>query len=132
MKPGDHPEFFRFPPPPGTSRESTIRIDRGGAVFHDGGLVDRPSLSRALLSWVRRHPDDGRFILSNGYDWTYVGVDDTASLAKRLYWRHGVLVAPGEYFGAPGHLRIGFGADAEAVGLGLQRLEAALQAGPGE
>lgn len=47
-------------------------------MFHDEGLVDRPALARALLSWVRRHPDDGRFILSNGYDWTYVGVDDTA------------------------------------------------------
>lgn len=77
MKPGDHPEFFRLPPPPGTSRESTIRIARDGAVFHDGERVDRPALASALLSWVRRHPDDGRFILENGYDWTYVGVDDT-------------------------------------------------------
>lgn len=56
-----------------------------------------------------------------------VGVDDTLSLARRLFERHRVLVAPGEYFGAPGHLRIGFGPDVGAVEAGLQRLEAGLR-----
>src|SRR5262249_32567480 len=27
MKPGDHPDFFRLPPPPGRSRESRIVLD---------------------------------------------------------------------------------------------------------
>ena len=40
-----------------------------------------------------------------------VGVDDTRALAQRLLAEFDVLVAPGEYFGAPGHIRIGFGAD---------------------
>jgi aspartate/methionine/tyrosine aminotransferase len=55
-----------------------------------------------------------------------VGVSDTRALARRLLHEHGLLVAPGEYFGAPGHLRIGFGGSAAAIGEGLRRLEAGL------
>jgi len=29
-----------------------------------------------LHGWIALHPDDGRFILTNGYDWTYFQVDD--------------------------------------------------------
>lgn len=57
-----------------------------------------------------------------------LGVTDTLDLAKRLYVDHGVLVAPGEYFGSPGHLRVGFGSDPATTRVGLQRLEAALKA----
>ena len=84
MKPGDHPEFFRWPPPEGTSRESTLRLDRDGRFWHDGELVERPRLSRALHAWVGRHPDDGRPILSNGYDWCYLAVDDTLRFVASL------------------------------------------------
>lgn len=76
MKPGDHPEFFRFPAPEGRSRESSIRLDQTGTFWHDGERIDRPSMRRAFFGWIRRHPDDRRFILSNGYDWTYFTVDD--------------------------------------------------------
>lgn len=85
MKPGDHPDFFRFAPPPGTSRESTIRLDREGRFFHDGERVDHPALERALSSWIARHPDDGRFILTNGYDWTYFQVDDAPFIVRSLH-----------------------------------------------
>jgi hypothetical protein len=76
VKPGDHPDFYRFAPPPGTSRESTIRLAKDGTFFHDGDPVEHRALARALASWVSRHPDDGRFILTNGYDWTYFDVED--------------------------------------------------------
>ena len=76
MKPGDHPEFFRFAPPPGTSRESTIRLDASGRFWHDGALVETGALASALHRWIAKHPDDGRYILTNGYDWTYFTVDD--------------------------------------------------------
>jgi hypothetical protein len=76
MKPGDHPEFYRFPGPEGASRESTIRLYAEGRFFHEGALVEHPGLAAAMHSWIRRHPDDGRFILSNGYDWTYFAVED--------------------------------------------------------
>jgi hypothetical protein len=76
MKPGDHPEFFRLPAPEGRSRESTIRLDGEGRFWHDGRRVDHPGLAAAFHAWISRHPDDGRLILTNGYDWTYFTVDD--------------------------------------------------------
>jgi hypothetical protein len=84
LKPGDHPEFFRIAPPPGTSRESTIRLDRDGRFWHDGALVENEALSRALHTWIARHPDDGRYILTNGYDWTYFQVDDVPYLVTSV------------------------------------------------
>jgi hypothetical protein len=76
MRPGDHPEFFRFPAPEGRSRESTIQLDGNGTFTHEGLTVEHPKLALAMHTWIRRHPDDGRYILSNGYDWTYFTVLD--------------------------------------------------------
>jgi hypothetical protein len=84
MKPGDHPDFYRLAPPPGTSRESTIRLDGDGKFWHEGQRVDHPSLEKALHGWIARHPDDGRFILTNGYDWTYFQVDDAPYTVRSL------------------------------------------------
>src|SRR5687768_8829128 len=75
MKPGDHPEFFRLPPPEGRSRESTIVLTRDGRFLHDGEPVEHPGMQRAFASWLGRHPDDGRYILNNGYDWSYLTVE---------------------------------------------------------
>jgi uncharacterized protein len=77
MKPIEHPEFFRLPPPAGSSRESTIVLDQSGRFWHEGQLVSHPGLQRGFASWLRRHPDDGRYILCNGYDWTYLRVEGT-------------------------------------------------------
>lgn len=84
MKPGDHPDFFRFPAPEGRSRESTIRLDREGRFWHDGRPVEHAGLSAAFHSWIGRHPDDGRYILSNGYDWTYFTVDDAPYVVRSV------------------------------------------------
>ena len=75
MRPSDHPDFYRLPAPEGRSRESTIRLDREGRFFHDGELVTHRGMARAFASWITRHPDDGRFVLSNGWDWTYFTVE---------------------------------------------------------
>ena len=75
VKPGEHPDFYRVAPPPGTSRESTIVLDRDGHFWHDGARVDHRPLAQAMHSWIARHPDDGRLILSNGYDWCYFRAD---------------------------------------------------------
>jgi len=84
MKPGEHPEFFRFPAPEGRSRESTIRIDGEGRFFHDEALVEHAKLRDALHTWIARHPDDGRYILTNGYDWTYFVVDDVPYFVRSI------------------------------------------------
>ncbi len=92
MKPGDHPEFFRFPAPEGRSRESTIRLDGEGRFFHDGALVEHPKLRDALHTWISRHPDDGRYILTNGYDWTYFIVDDVPFFVRSVRAKDGEAV----------------------------------------
>lgn len=84
MKPGDHPEFFRFPPPEGRSRESSIVLTREGRFFHDGAPVEHPGMHKAFASWLRRHPDDGRYILSNGYDWSYLTVEGPARFVRAV------------------------------------------------
>jgi aspartate/methionine/tyrosine aminotransferase len=55
-----------------------------------------------------------------------VGVDDTLSLAKSLWVGSDLLVAPGEYFGLPGHIRLGFGSEPAALDQGLGRLHGVL------
>ncbi len=53
----------------------------------------------------------------------FEGVEDTVSLAKRALEEHGVMTSPGEFFGMPGHLRIGVGhPDVEHVREGLRLL----------
>ncbi len=84
MKPGEHPEFFRFPAPEGRSRESTIRLDGEGRFFHDDAPVEHPKLADAMHTWIGRHPDDGRYILTNGYDWTYFVVEDVPYFVRSL------------------------------------------------
>lgn len=89
MKPGDHPEFFRFPAPEGRSRESTIRLSKEGRFFHEGAFVEHPGMHKAFASWLRRHPDDGRFILSNGYDWSYLTVEGASRFVRSVHERAG-------------------------------------------
>ena len=84
MRPADHPEFFRRAPPEGRSRESTIRLDAGGRFWHDGKLVAHPGLAKALHTWIARHPDNGRPILNNGYDWTYFAYEDAPYLVQTV------------------------------------------------
>jgi hypothetical protein len=84
MKPGEHPEFFHLPAPEGRSRESTIRLDRHGGFFHDDAPVEHPKLREAMHTWIARHPDDGRYILTNGYDWTYFTVEDVPYFVRSV------------------------------------------------
>jgi len=84
VKPGDHPDFFRLPPPPGRSRESRIVLDEAGRFSNGGVAVEHVGMARAFASWIRRHPDDGRFILCNGYDWTYFTVRDAPFFVRHV------------------------------------------------
>nr|WP_314468727.1 pyridoxal phosphate-dependent aminotransferase [uncultured Novosphingobium sp.] len=51
-----------------------------------------------------------------------VGIGDTERFSGWLSDRCGVLVAPGEYFGAPGHVRLGFAMEPSRLDYGLQAL----------
>ena len=84
MKPSDHPEFFRLPPPEGRSRESSIVLTNDGRFFHEGEPVVHPGMHQAFASWLQRHPDDGRYILSNGYDWSYLTVEGASRFVRAV------------------------------------------------
>ena len=64
------------------TRESSLRVDADGTFWHEGARVEHPGLARALASWVSRHPDDGRWVLENGWDWCYLTVDDVPLLVR--------------------------------------------------
>ncbi len=51
-----------------------------------------------------------------------VGIEDTAAFSEWLADRCGVIVAPGEYFGRGGHVRIGFARAPAEIDYGLQAL----------
>jgi len=57
-----------------------------------------------------------------------LGVESTAELARFLAEEHGVGVVPGEFFGCPGHIRVGFGVPEATLTGGLERLSAGLAA----
>lgn len=59
-----------------------------------------------------------------------VGIADTMAFADRLSERFGVIVAPGEYFGAPGHVRIGFAQPLDDLLYGLDAIEEVLRGWP--
>jgi uncharacterized protein len=64
------------------TRESTIRLDSEGRFFHDGEPIEHPGLAHAMHGWISRHPNDGRYVLENGWDWCYLTVDDTPFVVR--------------------------------------------------
>jgi hypothetical protein len=64
------------------TRESSIRIDAEGNFWHESQRVEHPGLARAMASWISRHPNDGRWVLENGWDWCYLTVDDVPLLVR--------------------------------------------------
>ena len=51
-----------------------------------------------------------------------VGVADTDPFVARLLTEHGVAVAAGRFFGAPGHIRISLGGRTDSLAAGLERI----------
>ena len=84
------------------------------AATHAAALADAGLIEGEL-------PEYGCMFFPRVTGWT-----DTFELARRLWADHSLLVAPGEYFGAPGRIRIGFGADDPGLDEGLARLGVAL------
>ncbi|MBO9375699.1 aminotransferase class I/II-fold pyridoxal phosphate-dependent enzyme [Sphingomonas histidinilytica] len=68
-------------------------------------------------------PDDGCICFPS-----LPGIADSRAFSEWLIERSGVIVAPGEYFGAPGHVRIGFCQEDDKLDAGLRGLEEGLRA----
>jgi len=80
MKPGDHPNLSPAAPE-GRSRESSIVLTKAGR-FCMTAPCRASGHAQGLRSWLTRHPDDGRYILSNGYDWSYLTVEGAAYFVR--------------------------------------------------
>lgn len=89
---------------------------------------NRPVLERHVAAMVRDGLIAGDLPASGCmYFPRIVGCDDTHTLARRLWEEDRVLVAPGEFFGRPGHVRLGFGLADGRLDEGLSRLAAGLK-----
>jgi aspartate/methionine/tyrosine aminotransferase len=90
----------------------------------------RPLMQRFLNQWIAEDLAEGAL---PAYGCMYfprlVGIDDTRVFSRQLARTHAVHVAPGEYFGATGHVRIGFAQPADRLQEALQRMTTALRAG---
>jgi len=88
----------------------------------------RPILERHFAKWVAagvvegRIPDYGCILFPK-----LVGLDDTIGFSEWLADKYGVIVAPGEFFGAAGHIRIGYAHAPEVLEFGLTRFFEGLQ-----
>ncbi len=69
---------FRF------SRESRIRIDRDGHVWHEGQKIAHDNLARALVRWVTIDPQTDRYVMRNAIDWCFVTVDDAPLVVRAV------------------------------------------------
>jgi aspartate/methionine/tyrosine aminotransferase len=91
--------------------------DRARAIASRGmEAMGRWVGSRDDVSWVPPHAGIICFP-------RFEGMDDTVTLAREALDRHAVMTSPGEFFGQPGHLRIGVGhPDIRIVEEGLRLL----------
>ncbi|MGZ8345659.1 MAG: pyridoxal phosphate-dependent aminotransferase, partial [Allosphingosinicella sp.] len=107
-------------------------------VFDDVGRFDaysravlaksRPIIARHFAQWQQaglatgRLPDFGCIFFPR-----LTGIDDTLEFSGWLADRYGVIVAPGEFFGAAGHVRIGFAHAPDVLEFGLSRFTEGLR-----
>jgi capreomycidine synthase len=88
--------------------------------------------NRAILKeWAEAFADHVSLALPAGGVAAFPRLDrltDTGEFCENLFRQRGVLVVPGSCFGAPGHIRLGFGGATDELLLGLDRLSNALTA----
>jgi hypothetical protein len=103
-----HLDAYRRPALERTAHNRTL-VRAFAAPLLAGGLIegDVPGQGCVYFPRLRHHADTARF-------------------AQSLAGESRVIVVPGEFFGAPGHIRIGYGGDPARLEAGLMRLEEAV------
>jgi len=92
-------------------------LSRNRAIVQE---ILNPLLEEGLLSG--KIPSDSCIFFPK-----VVGIDDTTAFTRKLADQHGVYVAPGHFFGASEHIRIGFGGASEELEIGLKLLANAIK-----
>jgi len=59
-------------------------LDVQGRFWDHGEPVTHRGMQDAFATWIRRHPRDRRYVLCNGYDWTYFSVEDAPFFVRGL------------------------------------------------
>lgn len=84
---------------------------------------------RRVAAWVEEHREWVRWVPPAGGVCAFPSfppIPDTEAFCRALAEEHGVLLVPGECFGRPGHVRLGFGRDTAVLEEGLARLSSGL------
>lgn len=69
-------------------RQTGIRLDREGRLWHEGAEISHPGLRRALLSWLDLREEDGRPILRlDERRYAYIDVEDAHLLVTSARWQ---------------------------------------------
>lgn len=116
--------FLNYVDPPTPCLQAGLRaldhLDDLVAIYRRFHTESRPHLE----TWLRDTEGvDGELAPHGLIAFPHLeGVEDTRGFQRYLARAHDVTVVPGDFFGAPGHLRLGFGQESELVQEGLRRL----------
>jgi aspartate/methionine/tyrosine aminotransferase len=127
----DHSYLVGVDPPTPTLRAARAALDRLGELLRPVRAFEvesRPHLAR----WLEESPLVEGTLGPHGLNAfpRVLGVDDTRALARHAADTQGVAVVPGEFFGAPGHLRVGYGVPEATLVEALARLDRAIRTFP--
>jgi hypothetical protein len=67
-------------------RNSGIRIDREGQLWHEGQVITHDGLRSALFRWLDRDPEGRHVFRLDAQRFTYVDVDDTPLVVRSARW----------------------------------------------
>lgn len=67
-------------------RQTGIRIDREGRIWHDGTTIEHRGLRRALLRWLDVLPDGRPILRLDSHRYAYVDVEDAFLLVTSARW----------------------------------------------
>ncbi len=68
-------------------RQTGIRLDRAGRLWHEGEEIKHSGLRRAILRWLDRREQDGRPIIRfDDTRYAYIDIEDAALLVTSARW----------------------------------------------
>jgi capreomycidine synthase len=108
-----------------------LRVLENADRFLEPRLRQAATNRGILKDWAEAFADHVSLALPVGGVAAFPRLDrltDTGEFCENLFRQRGVLVVPGSCFGAPGHIRLGFGGATDELLLGLDRLSSALTA----
>jgi capreomycidine synthase len=109
---------------------ATAVLDNAAAFL--GPRLAQAAHNRAVVAdWAASEPDRVSLALPVGGVAAFPrlhGMANTDKFCDELFKRDGVLVIPGSCFGAPEHIRLGYGGPTRQLTEGLERLSGALRA----